>query len=111
MSIDFTAFCGSGAVIAAFGLRCRGAGRQKGVFSFMKKSPALRLARMVKFKGLKGSFGGAKQVPFGYGREDFKGGLSKLKREYFFDRRCSDKPHCGGGSGRKQGSADAVFML
>lgn len=52
-------------MIAAFGLRRRGAGRQKDVFSFMKKSPALRLARMVKFKGLKGSFGGAKQVPFG----------------------------------------------
>ena len=98
-------------MIAAFALRCRGAGHQKGAFSFMKKSPALRLARMVKFEGLKGSFGGVKQVPFGYGREDFKGGLSKLKRKYFFDRRCGDKPHCGGGSGRKQGSADAVFML
>ena len=84
---------------------------RKGVFSFIKKSPALRLARMVKFEGLKGSFGGAKQVPFGYGREDFKGGLSQFKGEYLFDRRCSDKPHCGGGSGRKQGSADAVFML
>ena len=98
-------------MIAAFALRRRGAGRQKGIFSFMKKSPALRLARMVKFEGLKGPFGGAKQVPFGNGREDFKGGLSKLKRKYFFDRRYGDKPHCGGGSGRKQGSADAVIML